>query len=127
MAEERSKDETGNGRSRRRVINEVSFHSLRHTATSLLKNAGVSEAVAMDIIGHESKASRRTMGENEEQFVQNATLLGMEEEVSIIVGTDENSAVPRLIEESLEESLELASQGIGRAVINRRRHPSQDA
>lgn len=39
-----------------RQANSVSFHCLRHTATSLLKNAGVSEAVAMDIIGHESKA-----------------------------------------------------------------------
>ncbi len=39
-----------------RRTSEISFHCLRHTATSLLKNAGVSEAVAMDIIGHESKA-----------------------------------------------------------------------
>lgn len=43
------------GRSSERKIQPVSFHSLRHTATSLLKNAGVSEAVAMDIIGHDSK------------------------------------------------------------------------
>jgi integrase len=45
---------TGKGRDSRRKQSEVSFHSLRHTATSLLKNAGVSEAVARDIIGHES-------------------------------------------------------------------------
>ena len=32
------------------------FHCLRHSTTSLLKNAGVFEAVAMDIIGHDSKA-----------------------------------------------------------------------
>lgn len=32
------------------------FHSLRRTATDLLKNAGVSNAIAMDIIGHESEA-----------------------------------------------------------------------
>lgn len=47
------------GRSGRRKPSELSFHCLRHTATSLLKNAGVSEAVAMDIIGHESKAISR--------------------------------------------------------------------
>jgi integrase len=41
------------------VRSEVTFHSLRHTATSLLKNAGVSEAVARDIIGHESAAISR--------------------------------------------------------------------
>lgn len=50
---------TGKGRSRRRTLNDVSFHSLRHTATSLLKNAGVSEIVARDIIGHDSEAVSR--------------------------------------------------------------------
>jgi len=44
------------GRAARRTLNEISFHALRHTATSLLKNAGASDAVAMDIIGHETKA-----------------------------------------------------------------------
>ncbi len=56
MAKARSKDETGKGRSRRRNVSAVSFHSLRHTATSLLKRAGVPESVAMEIIGHDSKA-----------------------------------------------------------------------
>lgn len=59
MATERTKDETGKGRSLRRPVSEISFHSLRHTATSLLKNAGVPEAVAMDIIGHDSEAISR--------------------------------------------------------------------
>jgi integrase len=59
MAKERSKYETGKGRTLRRTISEISFHSLRHTATSLLKNAGVPEAVAMDIIGHDSEAISR--------------------------------------------------------------------
>ena len=44
----------GVGRKATRQINDLSFHSLRHTATSLLKAAGASEAVARDIIGHES-------------------------------------------------------------------------
>ena len=39
-----------------RTTSELSFHCLRHTATSLLKNAGVSDAVARDIIGHDSAA-----------------------------------------------------------------------
>jgi integrase len=47
---------TGKGRSSRRVFNELSFHALRHTATSLMKNAGVSPAIVQDIIGHESPA-----------------------------------------------------------------------
>ena len=59
MAKERTKEETGKGHAQRRTVNEISFHSLRHTATSLLKNAGVPVAVAMDIIGHESEAISR--------------------------------------------------------------------
>jgi integrase len=50
-----AKDEPrGVGRKGPRLRNELTFHSLRHTATSLLKNAGVSEAIARDIIGHDS-------------------------------------------------------------------------
>lgn len=44
----------GKGRAAKRGASSLTFHSLRHTATSMLKNAGVSEAVARDIIGHES-------------------------------------------------------------------------
>jgi integrase len=46
------------GRSKRKVA-ELTFHSLRHTATSNLKSAGVSDAVARAIIGHESAAVSR--------------------------------------------------------------------
>jgi integrase len=51
--------ENRKGRATKRERNPVSFHSLRHTATSLLKSAGVSEAVAMEFIGHESSAMSR--------------------------------------------------------------------
>lgn len=55
-----SKDKSaGKGRSAPRERSAVSFHSLRHTATSLLKAAGVSESVTRDIIGHESAAISR--------------------------------------------------------------------
>ncbi|MEX2581195.1 MAG: tyrosine-type recombinase/integrase [Verrucomicrobiales bacterium] len=42
--------------SRKRAPSQLSFHSLRHTATSLMKNAGVSPAIVQDIIGHDSAA-----------------------------------------------------------------------
>lgn len=45
---------TGEGRGAARTFAELSFHCLRHTATTLLKQAGVSDAIARDIIGHES-------------------------------------------------------------------------
>lgn len=59
LAIKRSKANTGKGHSGRRKVGELSFHSLRHSATSLLKSAGVPQAVVMDIIGHESTAISR--------------------------------------------------------------------
>lgn len=54
LVKARTHKKTGEGRSVRRQQNEISFHCLRHTATSLLKNAGVSDAVAREFIGHDS-------------------------------------------------------------------------
>ena len=48
--------EAAPGRDGPRSLSQISFHSLRHTATSLMKNAGVNASVVMDIIGHESEA-----------------------------------------------------------------------
>jgi integrase len=48
--------EAGEEKSLRRTVNALSFHSLRHTATSFLKSAGVNNAVAMDLVGHQSVA-----------------------------------------------------------------------
>ncbi len=35
---------------------DTSFHSLRHTAVSLLKDGGVPDAVVQALVGHESAA-----------------------------------------------------------------------
>jgi len=43
-----------NGRAARREQSSLTFHSLRHTAVSMMKNAGISPAIVQDIIGHES-------------------------------------------------------------------------
>jgi integrase len=56
LVEPRKHKSNGKGRNSRRAFNELSFHALRHTATSLMKNAGVSPAVVQDIIGHDSPA-----------------------------------------------------------------------
>jgi integrase len=45
----------GIGHSGRRRINELSFHSLRRTATTLLHEAGVPSTVAQALIGHDSE------------------------------------------------------------------------
>jgi len=54
LADKRSHHSTGKGRNVSREQSEISFHSLRHTATTLLKSAGVSDAVAREFIGHDS-------------------------------------------------------------------------
>lgn len=45
---------TENGRDAKRQISAVSFHSFRHSMTTLLKAAGASNALAEMIIGHDS-------------------------------------------------------------------------
>ena len=52
----RRKKIEGQGRTGKRTMSELSFHSLRHTATSLMKNAGVSPAIVQEFVGHDSKA-----------------------------------------------------------------------
>jgi integrase len=59
LAEAFANQGKGKGRDAKRVRNELRFHGLRHSATSELKNAGVSNAVAQELIGHESEAVNR--------------------------------------------------------------------
>lgn len=48
--------ETGVGRGRGSSGGGLSFHCLRHTAVTLLKEAGIPAAVVMELIGHDSAA-----------------------------------------------------------------------
>jgi integrase len=62
LAEARShtvEDEDRKGRDSARVTSELSFHSLRHSAVTFLKAAGVSDALAREVVGHESAAVNR--------------------------------------------------------------------
>ena len=61
-----------NGRNFRREASEVTFHCLRHTATSLLKNAGVSDVVAREIIGHKTEAISRAYTHIESKTMKRA-------------------------------------------------------
>lgn len=49
----------GTGRSSTRKASELSFHSLRHSAVTMLKASGVSDVLAREIVGHESAAVSR--------------------------------------------------------------------
>ena len=59
ITRETSHRKRGAGRDARRVQSEITFHSLRHTATTLLKSAGVSDAITREIVGHDSTAVSR--------------------------------------------------------------------
>ena len=37
------------------MASQLSFHSLRHTAVSLLKDAGIPQAAVQELIGHDSE------------------------------------------------------------------------
>ena len=56
LADKRTHQSRGKGRGAKREVGGLSFHCLRHSATTWLKNSGCSDAIAMDIIGHDSPA-----------------------------------------------------------------------
>lgn len=60
VVEKRGHQKKGDGRDGKREQSTVSFHSLRYNTTSALKSSGVSDSIAMDIVGHETKAVSRS-------------------------------------------------------------------
>ena len=59
LVEPRGHEKTKQGRSGAREASEISFHSLRHSAVTMLKAAGVSDFIAREVVGHESAAVSR--------------------------------------------------------------------
>jgi integrase len=59
LRKKKTHDKSGDGRSGRRELSPLSYHSLRVTATTLMKNAGISSAIVEDIIGHDSSEISR--------------------------------------------------------------------
>jgi integrase len=49
-----SHDADKQGRGARRTVSDLCFHSLRHSAVSMLKAAGIAESVVMELVGHDS-------------------------------------------------------------------------
>ena len=59
LAESRNYRTTTKGRASAREASEISFHSLRHSAVTMLKASGLSDVFAREIVGHESAAVSR--------------------------------------------------------------------
>jgi integrase len=57
LRQKKSHDKALNGRSARRQTGELSFHALRHTATSFLHAAGIPAAITQAFIGHDSETT----------------------------------------------------------------------
>jgi integrase len=63
----------GIGRDGKRTGMDTSFHSLRHTAVSLLRDAGIPDAVVMALVGHESSAISQRYTHVGKEALQRAT------------------------------------------------------
>lgn len=87
VQEERTHKPRKNGRDRSRSTSVLGFHSLRHTATSVLSNAGVPRNVIMDIVGHDTVAMslRYTHTELSAKVAAQAKLIGALQPLSEIV------------------------------------------
>jgi len=72
LAEPPNKRSTGKGRHAAREVSELSFHCLRHAFVSILKATGASEAVAMALAGHETKAISQQYTTLDEATLRNA-------------------------------------------------------
>jgi integrase len=59
LVEPRGHEATKRGRSQARETSEISFHSLRHSAVTMLKASGLSDVFAREIVGHDSAAISR--------------------------------------------------------------------
>jgi integrase len=59
LREKPTHKKVGEGRGSRRRRSQLSFHSLRRTATTLLHDAGIPLAVAQQLIGHDSEEMHR--------------------------------------------------------------------
>lgn len=56
LVPKRTHGKAKDGRTAKRAMNELSFHSLRHSTASDLRNHGATDVVGMAILGHESAA-----------------------------------------------------------------------
>jgi integrase len=73
LREARTSASTGRGRGNRRRGMDLSFHSLRHSTVSLLKDAGIPDAVVMAIVGHQSAAMSHHYTHVGKEALQRAT------------------------------------------------------
>ena len=68
LVEKRKKGETKDGQAARRDMNEVTFHSLRHSFITALNSAGGSNLIAKELAGHIGTAEKSPMAGSRRPF-----------------------------------------------------------
>jgi len=66
-------ESTGKGRGAKRAIHRLSFHSLRHTAVSMMHAAGIPPATVQALVGHDSDAVHQVYTHVGEDGLKKAT------------------------------------------------------
>jgi integrase len=131
-----NKQTTHKGRDKKRANNSLTFHSLRHSATSILKNAGVSSAVVQEFIGHDSTAvsqnythieidaMRRATDLMPDLFAEEPTLPSTEAQSESSVAEGDNNPDRAELSDASKgetESQETQSEKVSRMVSNVRK------
>jgi len=81
---------SGEDESKMRVASDLTFHSFRHTLTSMLKNAGVSASIAEEIVGHDSAEMNRIYTHFEDSTLKRA-MESLPDMVGLCVSNSRNS------------------------------------
>jgi len=68
----RTNQSKGKGRNAARTSTGLGYHCLRHSVTTMLKQAGASDVVAREIVGHDSAAVSRTYSHIDTQTLRAA-------------------------------------------------------
>lgn len=72
LAKKKTHQKTGDGRDARRKVNKLTFHSLRHTFVSNLKNSGSGDSIARELAGHSSDAVSRVYTHSDPKALRKA-------------------------------------------------------
>jgi integrase len=70
LSEKYQRKEQGTGRSCRRAVSPLSFHSLRHNFVTMLKERGASQMVARELVGHDSDAVNQLYTHTSPEFIR---------------------------------------------------------
>ncbi len=72
LAEKPTHESTGKGRTAKRTVNKLTFHCLRHSFVTELKNSGSGDSIAKELAGHSSDAVSRVYTHGDPETLRKA-------------------------------------------------------